>query len=172
MLTVVRALSSAAEAGDGQHRDQAHSQLHGRLRGQSAGGLGLRAGSGEGPRAQASGCLWARACPTDAGGVSVCLLGSGAPEQPLFLPDPWLPPQLFAQGPRAQRLIQDSQRSPHPWPERWGQSSTRSSQARLGAPPGGNRVSWLRSYTGPREVCLWGGGVGTFRGERNVLFKF
>ena len=33
-------------------------------------------------------------------------------------------------------------------------------------------VSKLRGYTGPREVRLWGDGMGTFQGERNVLFKF
>ncbi|XP_048952201.1 CD82 antigen isoform X1 [Canis lupus dingo] len=36
-----------AKARDGQHRDEAHPGLQGRPRGQTAGGLGLRAGSGE-----------------------------------------------------------------------------------------------------------------------------
>ena len=73
MLTVVRALSSAAEAGDGQHRDQAHSQLHGRLRGRPAGGLGLRAGSGEGPADRPLGACGPARPIDEAGGVSVCV---------------------------------------------------------------------------------------------------
>nr|XP_030720478.1 CD82 antigen isoform X2 [Globicephala melas] len=40
-------ISVLPEAGDGRHRDQAHSELHGWSRGQPSGGLGLRAGSGE-----------------------------------------------------------------------------------------------------------------------------
>lgn len=158
MGSIVTKLIHNYTDGSGDNLQEAWDYVQAQVRGHAHGPLGA--------------CGPGRARQTEAGGVTVCLLGSGAPEQPLFLPDPRLPPQLFAQGPRAQRLIQDSQHSPHPWPERWGQSSTRSSQARLGVPPGGNCVSRLRGYTGPREVRLWGGGVGTFQGEKNVLFKF
>ena len=56
--------------------------------------------------------------------MSVCLLGSRAPEQPLFLPDLQSPLQLWARVPRARRLIWDSQHSPHPRPKRWGSPPT------------------------------------------------